>query len=85
MSDSARAGQKVVSTADVGKDVLTCFEKPVGTLEAVTEQREMDIAPCPGGRVYLRSIGRPCPADRTVRLQAEDVGMVTPAAVWLRL
>lgn len=85
MTGASTAGQKTVIGADVGKSVVTCFGKPTGTIDGVSEDGAIALASLPEGRAYLRSVGRPCPADSPVRLRPEDAAMVTPETVWLRL
>lgn len=85
VTDVSMAGQKMVIEADVGKEVVTCFGKPVGWIKSVSQDREVKLALLSEGAAYLSSVGQPCSAGSSVQLQPEDVAMVTETTVWLRL
>lgn len=85
VTDVSMSGRKVVIETDAGKEVVTCFGKPVGTVESVSEDSAVNLDVYSEGAAYLRSVGRPCSTGSPVRLQSEDVAMVTEEVVWLRL
>lgn len=78
------AGDKKVLPDDVGKRVCSSTGRTLGTVAAVAERGEFQVALSEAGRVQLRGHEDAPADDALASYRPEDVEMVTDDAVWLR-
>lgn len=79
--------RRTVTRRDLGKEVVTCYGASVGTVSAVDERtRRIRVELSDGGAALLEPAGADVERiGSAVELRPEDVEVVAPDRVWLRV